>query len=281
MSTKPLALACKLEDLKQLDNKPYIKFQTHLLNRTIDELPRHLVAVLQKLAILQKTDKRHAQGVVMSQTRIGGLIGRSRRTVIRNIQKLKELGWVRVTKNKYCNGLYGNQLCIEVVCPDFIYQDIKSNVMNIVQKPNYNAVHKNNTVYSCVTSMAQDDVIGDTHINNIRNNSSINLTNIREKSLINNFESTFESAELTKLPSVVPHKTSSVEIEPVAIVAETQSENSKPVEFDTFKPQAEIAGFITREERIEVTKKLKAMKKVSEIHPNVQANYQDLSLIHI
>ena len=170
MSAEPLSLACQLEDLKQLDNKPYVKTQPHLFIKAFEKLPRHLTAFLHFLVILQKTDKRHSKGVVMSQTALGKRINRSRRTVIRNIQQLSEEGWIRITENKYSKGLYRNQLCIEVVCPETILQCIKNEVSDLLFLPNRKAVDKSTTVNSYVTPMTHDSDMRGTYINNNRNN---------------------------------------------------------------------------------------------------------------
>ena len=88
MSAEPLSLACQLEDLKQLDNKPYLKFQTHLYDYDIEHLPDNLYRLKAKLARLQKTDKRHNKGVVISQCRLAKLLGKSRETINRLLNSI-------------------------------------------------------------------------------------------------------------------------------------------------------------------------------------------------
>ena len=147
MSTNSITLACKLEDLKQLENKPYLKFQTNLLDYDIEHLPDKLFRLKMKLARLQKTDKRHNKGVVISQCRIAKLMNKSRKTINQNLHELEALGHVRITKNKYSKGLYNNQLCIEVVSPIEAYEYVRDNVLDItnrLQDCNEKVTHSNN-----------------------------------------------------------------------------------------------------------------------------------------
>lgn len=270
MSAEPLALACKLDDLKQLDNKPYIKFQTHLLNHVLDILPKTLSVTYEKLYIQQRTDKRHSRGVIMSQKQIGKLIRRHEDTAQRHLKLLEEFGCIRKTLSKHSNGLYRNQLCYEVVAPEEVIVNIKNNVLDINEiRENKYRLYKNITAK---TQEGPDKNAG--HINNNRNKPDVNLTNIREESPTDNFEPAFEPVVL---PADVPCKTSGVDL--VADVVEPQARNFKPLESETFKTEAEVARFITKAERTEVVKKVKAMRKAGEIHAKVEANYADIMVL--
>ena len=57
------------------------------------------------------------------------------------------------------------------------------------------------------------------------------------------------------------------------------NQDFKGVEFDRFKTEAEVARFITKAERKQIVTKVKAMKRDGEIHPKVQANYQDIMVL--
>jgi hypothetical protein len=106
---------------------------------------------------------------------------------------------------------------------------------------------------------------------------SIIKTNIREPSQLDNFEPVNETVEpsdiffqempVANVPQTTPPTT------------EPQPENFKPLESETFKPQAEVARFITKAERTEVAKKVKAMKRDGEVHVNVQASYQNILVL--
>ena len=261
MSGNSLALACQLEDLKQLDNKPYIKFQTHLLNQLLDMLPRTLAVTYEKLYIQQKTDKRHSRGVIMSQKQIGKLIRRHEDTAQRHLKQLENFGCVRKTLSKHSKGLYRNQLCYEVVAPEEVLESIKNNVLDISEiRRKQHALYKNITAK---TQADSDENAG--YINNNRNNSKAYIKpNIRETSQEDNFEPAFEASDPSDIFSDVPCETFLPQGEPVVGVVE---------------PQAEVARFITKAERTEVVKKVKAMKKAGEIHPNVQANYQNIMVL--
>jgi biotin operon repressor len=250
MSTNSTALACKLEDLKQLENKPYLKFQTHLYDYDIDHLPDNLYRLKSKLARLQKTDRRHNKGVVISQCRLAKLLGKSRETINRLLKQLEQLGHVRITKNKYSKGLYNNQLSIEVVHPVEAYEYVRDNVADITEGLR-------------ATRMSQGCDENITHLNNNRNNTKANIkSNIRETSPADNFEPVVETAEPSDIVPNVPCETF---VEP--------ERKSDP------EPQAEVARFITKEERRQIVTKVKAMNRDNEIHPNVQANYQDITVL--
>ena len=56
-------------------------------------------------------------------------------------------------------------------------------------------------------------------------------------------------------------------------------EQNVPRETFLEEPQGEVARFITKDERRQIVTKVKAMKRDGEIHPNVQANYQDIMVL--
>ena len=253
MSTNQQQLACQLEDLKQLDNKPYIKFQTHLLNQLLDMLPRTLAVTYEKLYIQQKTDKRHSRGVIMSQKQIGKLIRRHEDTAQRHLKQLESFGCIRKTLSKHSKGLYRNQLCYEVVAPEEVLESIKNNVLDISEiRRRHDGLYKNITAK---TQAESDENAG--YINNNRNNTKAYIkSNIRETSPLDNLEPVNEAVELPNIVSDVPCETF---VEP--------------------EPQGEVARFITKAERKQIVTKVKAMKRDGEIHPNVQANYQDIMVL--
>ena len=80
----------------------------------------------------------------------------------------------------------------------------------------------------------------------------------------------FRSLENESVEQNVPRET---------FLGDSEAQNFKGVEFDRFKTEAEVARFITKAERKQIVTKVKAMKRDGEIHPKVQANYQDIMVL--
>ena len=89
-------------------------------------------------------------------------------------------------------------------------------------------------------------------------------SNIRETSPLDDLEPVNETLEC---PLEYPLQNESVE------------QNVPRETFVEPESQGEVARFITKAERTEVVKKVKAMKRDGEIHANVQANYQDILVL--
>ena len=255
MSASPQALACKLEDFKQLDNLPFYKNPQGYIEEILKTLPSYVIATY--LYLLDQSMKNYKRRgiVVQSASRIGKAILKSTRTVERHLSILKNSGYIRIIHayNKRYRTNY-----IEVICPKSVLEHLLSS-----KKPIRNSFD------ILPTRMAvHPDMDGG------RNNRYIDQpnikTNIRETSQEDNFEPAFEASDPSDIFSDVPCET---------FLSESQPENFKPVEFDTFKTEAEVARFVTKAERTEVVKKLKAMRKSGEIHPKVQASYQDVMVL--
>lgn len=269
MNAESLTLACQLVDLDQLNNRPFNKYPRGFVEALLQNVPSYVTSTF--LYLLDQSLKNYKKKgvVVLSAHEIAIAICKSPRTVERHLALLRTVGYIRVLKS--LRGYYRRNY-IEVVCP----KSVLKHLLN-TQHPIGNTVNQNNTVYSCPTQMTEYPDTSVIH-NNRYIDKSITKTNIRKKSLPNNFEPCFENINPIEAFSNVTCETSPVFVSKENLPKDESTEPAVP-NVPAIQPQAEVVRFISKQEQIEVTKKLKGMKKAGEIHPKIQANYQDILVL--
>jgi DNA-binding transcriptional ArsR family regulator len=273
MSTNSTALACQLEDFKQLDNLAFYKNPHGYVEEVLKTLPGYVVATY--FYLLEQSMKNYKKRgiVVQSAGMIGKAIFKSARTVERHLSLLRKAGYIRIV-HAY-NRRYRTNY-IEVICPKSVLENLLS-----AKKPIRNSFD----ILPTRTAGYTDTDGG----HNNRNIDQPNIkTNIRETSSADNLEQVPVSfAQCTPSARPVRNEVNETtdpsyifsDVPCETFVGEGEPGNFKPLEFEGIKNPAEVARFITKAERTEVVKKVKAMKRDGEIHPNVQASYQDIMVL--
>ena len=256
------ALACQLEDFKKLDNLPFYKQANGYADEVLKEMPNHVIPTY--IYLREQSNKNYKKrGVVaQSNSKIAKGAKRSARTIQRHLALLQELGYIRFIETY--RGKYRVNY-IEVTCPQAVLERLLSTHKQI------NCIKK----YATPMSYYHDtDVV---HNNRIIDKPIIN-TNIRETSPLCDLEPVCEAVEY---PLEYPLQNEPVEqnVPRETFLGDSEAQNFKGVEFDRFKTEAEVARFITKAERKQIVTKVKAMKRDGEIHPKVQANYQDIMVL--
>ena len=273
MSTNSTALACKLEDFKQLDNKPFHKYTRgylEIINRNLSSAEFRIYTYLKEQSL-----RNYKEGgiVIQSAYEIGKGVDRSPRTAEKHLSSLRAKGYIDLHKSKSDKSIYRRN-CIRLTCPQTILKEILSASPNIVKFPK-----EESTVYLCPSKTSEyPDDCGNHSFNNRNIDKSNIKTNIRETSPLCDLEPVDETL---KYPLEYPLQNESVEqnVPRGTFLGESEAQNFKGVEFDRFKTEAEVARFITKAERKQIVTKVKAMKRDGEIHPKVQANYQDIMVL--
>ena len=258
MSAEPLSLACKLEDLKQLDNKPFNKYPRGYQQAVKKRLTPAEYSTFVELK--EESFKNYKNGglVIQSAYETAKRINRSSRTVERHLSSIKAKGFIDFESLKSGRGIYRRN-CIKLTCPKDVLEEILSGSKDII-KPS----QKHSTGYLCPTKMSgYSDKNAEHSFNNRNIDKSDIKTNIREESLLDNLEPVDEALEY-----------------PLEYQLQNESvEQNVPRETFLEEPQGEVARFITKAERKQIVTKVKAMKRDGEIHPKVQANYQDIMVL--
>ena len=269
MNAEPLTLACQLVDLDQLNNRPFNKYPRGFIEVLLQNVPSYVTSTF--LYLLDQSLKNYKKKgvVVLSAHEIAIAVCKSPRTVERHLALLRKVGYIRVLKS--LKGYYRRNY-IEVVCPKSVLEHLLN-----TQRPIRNTVDQNNTVYLCPTQMTEYPDTSVVH-NNRYIDKSIIKNNIRETNPLDNFKITIEDIKPAKTISNVSCETSDVEAPLEVLPINEPITLTTPIE-PSVEPKAEVARFISKQERIEVTKKIRAMKKAGEIHPKVQVNYQDIVVL--
>ena len=273
MSAEPLSLACQLEDLKQLDNKPFHKYTRgylEIINRNLSSAEFRIYTYLKEQSL-----RNYKEGgvVIQSAYEIAKGVDRSPRTAEKHLSSLRAKGYIDLHKSKSDKSIYRRN-CIRLTCPQAILEEILSASPNIVKFPK-----EESTVYLCPSKTSEyPDDCGNHSFNNRNIDKSDIKTNIRETSPLCDLEPVCEAVEY---PLEYRLENESVEqnVPRETFLGDSEAQNFKGVEFDRFKTEAEVARFITKAERKQIVTKVKAMKRDGEIHPKVQANYQDIMVL--
>jgi DNA-binding MarR family transcriptional regulator len=100
MSAEPLVLACQLEDLKQLDNKPFHKYARgylEVINRNLSSAEFRIYTYLKEQSL-----KNYNQGgvVIQSAYEIAKGVDRSPRTAEKHLSALRTKGYIATKLHK-------------------------------------------------------------------------------------------------------------------------------------------------------------------------------------
>ena len=258
MSTNSTALACQLEDLKQLDNKPFNKYPRGYLQAVKKRLTPAEYSTFMEIREESFKNYKHGGVVIKSAHEISKSIDRSHRTAQRHLSAIKEKGFIDIAASNSGRGMYRRN-CIKLACPQDVLDEIlESSKDRFIPSKTYN------TEYLSTTKMTQYYDKNAEHSFNNRYMVETNIkTNIRETSPLCDLEPVCEAVEYP-----LEYR---LESEPV--------EQNVPRETFLEEPQGEVARFITKDERRQIVTKVKAMKRDGEIHPKVQANYQDIMVL--
>ena len=178
--------------------------------------------------------------------------------LFRSLSAIKEKGFIDIAASNSGRGMYRRN-CIKLACPQDVLDEIlESSKDRFIPSKTYN------TEYLSTTKMTQYYDKNAEHSFNNRYMVETNIkTNIRETSPLCDLEPVCEASE-----NPLEYR---LESEPV--------EQNVPRETFLEEPQGEMARFITKAERKQIVTKVKAMKRDGEIHPKVQANYQDIMVL--
>ena len=116
MSAEPLSLACQLEDLKQLDNKPFHKYTRgylEIINRNLSSAEFRIYTYLKEQSL-----RNYKEGgiVIQSAYEIGKGVDRSPRTAEKHLSSLRAKGYIDLHKSKSDKSIYRRN-CIRLTCP--------------------------------------------------------------------------------------------------------------------------------------------------------------------
>ena len=259
MSAQPLVLACQLEDLKQLDSKPFEKYPRGLIRAVQERMPRCYQPTFQHLFDESLKNYRDKGRVRKSIKELAEAMKYHTRTADRHLSYLREAGFIRVLKGDG-NGVYKKNY-IEVVCP----KDILQSLLALQDRTT-----RNNTVYKPTTLMSCADDIGVAH--SFNNRCKIENTNVNNREVNLSTGSDAAVTESDNL-SIVDFKnccSSTVESPKHLLPNQTNSNNQSEI-FSACKlvKYDNSVGFVSKAERIEVVKKIKGMNKSQEIHSTV------------